>query len=81
MSQVLTPLKRIQIRHLRGPAATEQRRQVGVTIGPHYDAGKSIRTLCDETGLSYGFVYNALCAAKVVRRAKGGTRKSVRTLR
>lgn len=41
-----------------------------------YDAGRSIRNLMDETGLSYGAVYTRLAVAGTEFRPRGGYRRT-----
>ncbi|WP_435886098.1 helix-turn-helix domain-containing protein [Streptomyces erythrochromogenes] len=62
----LTKMKRHQ--HLTGEAAERFQRDVA----RHYEGGKSIRQIAEETGRSYGAVHRGLLLGGVKLRGRGG---------
>ncbi|WP_137724561.1 helix-turn-helix domain-containing protein [Prescottella subtropica] len=57
----------------RGARVTgESRDRLRDELKSEYEAGKSIRSLAEQTGRSYGFVHNVLVEADVTLRRRGG---------
>ncbi|WP_305094992.1 helix-turn-helix domain-containing protein [Prescottella sp. R16] len=57
----------------RGARVTgESRDRLRDELKAEYEAGKSIRSLAEKTGRSYGFVHNVLVEADVTLRRRGG---------
>lgn len=48
------------------------REKLAVDLRKKYDSGKSIRTLAEESGRSYGFIHRILSESGVTLRGRGG---------
>lgn len=52
-----------------------ERRRIATMLRERYDAGRSVRELCGETGYSIGRVRRLLIEAGVTFRPRGGSRR------
>lgn len=53
-----------------------QRNKLAADLRKKYDGGKSIRSIAEETGRSYGFVHRLLSESGVSLRSRGGATRS-----
>jgi transposase len=53
-----------------------QRDKLAADLRRKYDGGKSIRTIAQETGRSYGFVHRLLSESGVRLRSRGGATRT-----
>ncbi|MBM7787360.1 helix-turn-helix domain-containing protein [Tenggerimyces flavus] len=53
-----------------------QRNKLAADLRKKYDGGRSIRSIAEETGRSYGFVHRLLSESGVSLRSRGGATRS-----
>lgn len=56
-----------------------QRDRLAAELKRKYDSGRSIRSLAEETGRSYGFVHRILSDAGAALRGRGGATRGKAT--